>query len=448
MMGMLHARYGGSVLTITGFAMLLTATAWLSPPLLPGLIGAFLACGIVVVAYRHLVVAWEVWLLIAGLSLEMAFSDLIGPEAFQPTIAAVKGVEIGLVALMMIRFGVKIDRFNPAWGFVGITIMGMAVGVHPNLTPGEMTRSLVGSVTPFLVFFCVKPVGWTTAVRRAITFVPLFSVLLGALPDFAGLRPVFLESGGLRLAGMGHPAFLAGVCLPALYAGLLRWLRTGSIRSAVLLAVNLAILFLTGARAPAAYAAIVIGGSLILVSDSAVPRAHRLVLVIAGAVTVPILLILGEAYSSLRLFEVLDAGEASHLSGRDLLWPEFQSVAARAPWFGWGIGSANLVIPADSLLAQLLGTRAAHNEYLRLQVEGGYIGRALLIVLFVVWTTFHTRRLPRLERLVMRLIFLCYAAHAVTDNVLISTPACVFFAFVAAVYAEADDALRDAPDVA
>ena len=37
----------------------------------------------------------------------------------------------------------------------------------------------------------------------------------------------------------------------------------------------------------------------------------------------------------------------------------------------------------------------------------------------------------------MRLVFVTFAAHAVTDNVLISTPACVFFAFIAAIYAEA-----------
>jgi hypothetical protein len=76
----------------------------------------------------------------------------------------------------------------------------------------------------------------------------------------------------------------------------------------------------------------------------------------------------------------------------------------------------------------------------------------LLIALFVAWVTSRTSRLRRLERLVMRLIFLTYAAHAATDNVLISTPACVFFAFVAAVFAEADDpasiCLRRTPDVA
>jgi hypothetical protein len=35
----------------------------------------------------------------------------------------------------------------------------------------------------------------------------------------------------------------------------------------------------------------------------------------------------------------------------------------------------------------------------------------------------------------MRLVFLAFAAHAYTDNVLISTPACVFFAFATAVFA-------------
>jgi O-antigen ligase len=164
-----------------------------------------------------------------------------------------------------------------------------------------------------------------------------------------------------------------------------------------------------------------------------------------------VLLVLGQSYRSLRLFEVLN-GNADNLSGRQLLWPNFEAAAAKAPWFGWGLGSGNLVIPRDSPIVELLHTWAAHNEYLRIQVEGGYVGRTLLIVLFVLWAVSHTRRLPPLERVVMRLVFITFAAHAMTDNVLISTPACVFFAFIAAICAEADDAasnrLRTEPAVA
>ena len=440
-----------TLIAVSGFASGLMATAWLAPPLLPGLIGALLASGAIVLACRHLTAAWVGWLLVTGLSLEMAASDVIGPAAFQPAIAAVKAAEIGLVFLTILRLGLVPDRFNPVWAFAAMAATSVVAGTHPDLTLLEEVRSLIGDITPFLLFFCARPAGWGAAMRRAITLAPMLSVVLGTLLDLAGLRPVFLESGGLRLAGLGHPAFLAGVCLPAIYAGLIHWLRTAAASEAALIGINLTILFLTGARAPAAYAVVVIGGSLLLAPGSAVPRAHRLVLFAIASILIPVLLVLGRSYRSLRLFEVMN-GNADNLSGRQLLWPLFETAAAKAPWFGWGLGSGNLIIPRNSPIAVLLRTWAAHNEYLRIQVEGGHVGRSLLIGLFVLWAISHTRRLPALERLVMRLVFVAFAAHAMTDNVLISTPACVFFAFIAAIYAEADDAgsnrLRQTPDVA
>jgi O-antigen ligase len=83
----------------------------------------------------------------------------------------------------------------------------------------------------------------------------------------------------------------------------------------------------------------------------------------------------------------------------------------------------------------MLHTWAAHNEYLRIQVEGGLLGEALLVALFAAWTFVHTRRLAAADRRIMRLAFIALACHAITDNVLISTPACVMFAFTTAVFA-------------
>ena len=56
-------------------------------------------------------------------------------------------------------------------------------------------------------------------------------------------------------------------------------------------------------------------------------------------------------------------------------------------------------------------------------------------MLFVLWVVHHTRRLRRTDRVIMRLVFVAFAAHAYTDNVLIATTACVFFAFATAVFA-------------
>ena len=81
-------------------------------------------------------------------------------------------------------------------------------------------------------------------------------------------------------------------------------------------------------------------------------------------------------------------------------------------------------------------------------VEGGQLGRGLLIVLFVLWVVQHTRRLRRTDKVIMRLVFLGFAAHAYTDNVLIATTACVFFTFATAVFAGRSSACRHAGEVA
>jgi O-antigen ligase len=144
--------------------------------------------------------------------------------------------------------------------------------------------------------------------------------------------------------------------------------------------------------------------------------------------------LLAQQLPMVRLFNVL-SGEAGNLSGRELLWPPFEQAAAASPWFGWGVGAGNAVIPPDSELARMIQSWAAHNEYLRIEVEGGQLGRGLLIVLFVLWVWRHTRRLCRTDKAIMRLVFLAFAVHACTDNVLIATTACVFFTFAAAVFA-------------
>jgi O-antigen ligase len=431
-----HEDVVRALVWVPGVPVLMVAIAWLFPSMLPDLVGALLAASALVLAYRHLTLAWVAWLIATGMSLEMTLNDLIGPEAFQITIAAVKGTEIGLSGLLLLRFGMARDVFNPAWGFAAMATTGVVAGVHPDMSAADMVRSLIGSVTPFLLFFCRKPPGWGQTILRAVACVPVISVVLGSILDLAGIRPLFVDSGGIRLEALGHPAFLAGVCLPSIYAGLLHWLRTASPRSALLMGANLMILFLTGARAPIAYCALVIAISLAFAPEAAVPRAHRLVIITAGFACVPILLFLGEAYGSLRLFSLLAGDSGSDLSGRQLLWPAFEAASAQAPWFGWGLGAGNFILPHEGQVAQMLKTWAAHNEYLRIQVEGGYIGRSLLIFLFVAWVTTHTRRLPPMERMVMRVIFLAHALHAMTDNVLISTPACVFFAFVAAVFGQ------------
>jgi hypothetical protein len=376
------------------------------------------AAGIAVLAFRHTVVFCAAWLLIAGSTLEMTLGDLLGPAMFQPVIAAVKAAELGLALLCIVRYGPRLDVFNPGLAFLAMFVVGLAHGLHPDLTQADSLRSLVGSAAPFAFAFSRLSRDWGKVVIRMTAWIPLLTVIAGALLALAGVRPLFVDSGGERLAALGHPAFLAGFCLAAIYACLIELYREGRSSWLGLLAVNFLIMVLTGARAPLAYAVAVTCLTLAFLRSPALSRRRRMLPLLVAACLVPLLVMLASDLSEVRLFNVMST-QAGNLSGRDLLWPPFE----------------HAIIPETSELAQLIQTRAAHNEYLRMLVEGGQLGRGLLIVLFVLWVMQHTRRLCHTDKVIMRLVFLAFAAHAYTDNVLIATTGCVFFAFATAVFA-------------
>ena len=404
------------------------APSWFWLPL-----AAFACVGGVIVVFRHTVAVSVGWLLVTGATLEMTLMDLVGPAAFQPTIAVVKGAVVALALVCALRYGAVADPWNPAWAFLAMFVAGVVHGLHPGLTVTDSLRSLAGSAIPFAFTFCRLPRPWADAIVRATCWVPLANLAGSAALALLGLRPMFFESGGERLGGLSHPAFLAGFCLAAIYACLIELYRDERSHWHWLLAVNFLILLLTGARAPIFYGTAVCGVVLTFVRSEG-PRAHRLLPLLVAACLLPLLALIAGQLPELRLFNVL-SNEAGNLSGRDLLWPEFEQAGAASPWFGWGVGAGNTIIPPDSELVRLIQSWAAHNEYLRMYVEGGQLGRGLLISFFVMWVMRHTARLCRTDRIIMRVVFAAFAAHAYTDNVLISTTACVFFAFAAAVFA-------------
>ncbi|HET6308238.1 MAG TPA: O-antigen ligase family protein [Rhodopila sp.] len=430
--------------TILGAAALLLAgmlaCGLLIPPLFGLLLAGIILAGVALLALRFPTPFCVAWLVITAMSLEMTFADLMDDTAYQPTIALVKGMEIGLAGLCAIRFGVTMDPLCPAWAFPLMLTAGLVHGLYPGMTTAESLRSAIGSVTPFVFCFVRVPPSWAEAIIRSVKWCPVIAVVACMPLSLAGIRPLFVDSGGARLAGLGHPAFLANVCLPALYACLIQLYRSGRRGDLRLLIVTFLILVLTGARAPLFYAVAVIGLCLLSLRSTAFAVRDRMILILSALALLPVLFVLAGALGDVRLFNVV-TNEATDLSGRDLLWPNFENAAALSPWFGWGAGAGNAVIPPDSMIVKEMHTWAAHNEYLRIGVEGGQVGRTLLIGLFAAWVFARTRPLPASDRRIMRLAFLAYAGHAATDNLLISTPACVMFAFTAAVFA------RDPPAV-
>jgi O-antigen ligase len=433
----------------SGLLAVAALAALVAPPLFWLLLGGLAASCAVFLVFRHTVACCALWLLIAGSTPEMVLGDLLGADAFGPIVAAVKAAQFGLVLVCIMRFGPRADPFNPGFVFVAMAMVGFAHGLHPGMTTLDSLRSLAGSVAPFAFSFSLLSLDWARAIILMTRWIPVLTVAAGAVLDLAGIRPLFIDLGGARLGALGHPAFLGGFCLTAIYACLIELFRDGRPLHVALLGVNLVLLVMTGARAPLAYGVLVCGLSLLFVTAPSFPWRRRLTLLLAGAAMLPVLAALAGELVGLRAFTVLSSG-ASDLSGRDILWPLFEAAAARSPWVGWGVGAGNAIIPPTSDVARLVGAIAAHNEYLRMRVEGGWIGLGVLILCFAAWVGTHTARLCRTDRAVMRMVFVAFAFHAFTDNVLISTSACVLFAFVSAVFARGmlehartDDAARE-----
>jgi O-antigen ligase len=200
--------------------------------------------------------------------------------------------------------------------------------------------------------------------------------------------------------------------------------------------VNFVVIVLTGARMPLALAALVIVAVLAM---------QRRLAALAGAGALAALTVMFlNALSFLRVIGLADHGEATALSNRDLVWPAFEGAIASSPIFGWGVGAGKVVIPITAALAQLIGTNAAHDEYLRLGAEGGLRGLALLLGLMLAWVRRGTSHLPGPERRVMWLVFAAFALHSATDNTMIATTSSVFFLWVAAVFANQGAAAKAA----
>ena len=246
-----------------------------------------------------------------------------------------------------------------------MSAFGLALGLHPDLARGDNLRSVIGSVAPFAFCFCRIPRERAVTLLDVIRWCPVIAVLLGLALALTGVRPLFVESGGMRLTGVGHPAFLAGVTMVGVYACLITMNRRDQASDRWLLVVNLLILLATGARAPLAYAAAVVGLTLVFVHSDTVPTHRRVFALMAVVCAIPVLWALAGDLSDIRVLHLLTT-DAGHLSGRDHLWPLFEAAADGAPWFGWGVGAGNLIVPPESAVAKLLKTWAAHNEYLRI----------------------------------------------------------------------------------
>ncbi len=408
---------------------------------------SLLAC-IAVVTLRLPVACCALWLIIVGTTPEMWLTDIL-PGQNNLITAVVKASGFALAAICILRYGLIADLLNPGFAFVLMFFTAAAHGFHPNLSTGDSIRTVIGSAAPYAFSFSRLSRRWCDVVIETTMWVPLAVLAFGVVLAGAGIRPLFApdESGSIRLAGSTHPAFLATLAMMAVYASLVELYRGGRTKHSALVGINFLILVGTGSRSPLFCAVMVTGITFVALKSENFNLRKRVVPLLVCLFALPGLMILAVTSSSLRLLTVL-SNHAEGMSGRDMIWPYFEAAWDRSPMLGWGVGAGKMLVDPDSLTAHLLGTTAAHNEYLRIGVDGGYVGIGLVAGFMTLWTWYWTRGLRSTDKVILRLVMIGVSVECITDNMLIAAPASALFMWVSTVFArgrlEAQDAARGA----
>jgi O-antigen ligase len=438
-----------ALLAVTGLIL----TAFVAPQTALALMPALVALMVAMLFYEAPLLAVALMVGCYGLALDLQL-DLLA-EAGAGSVgtlgaAVVKIIPFGIAAMLCLRYG-----FAPAinWPFLAFALIAaVSLVVLPMgrvSTFGEMVRSFVGSTAPFILAFAAAPRHVWSALCKAVVLVPLISAGVGLAAGAVGYYPAFDLN--WRFQGLHSPPFLAGFCATAVFAATLEYLRGFRTRWLLLGGAALAVLLATQARAPLIAVALFLLLVFALSDRRIFPLKRKLDLAVGGLL--PGLVLLGPLVVY-ALDRFLGAEGYEQFSGRDIIWPYFLDAIENRPLFGYGLGAGKLIVDPEDPQIRLIRSNAAHNEYLRLAVDAGIIGCALIFLSIIAWIWAGTRKARATDRLVLRCALVAALVHSAFDNTLIASTAVIQFSWFAAALARArmerqeqprrHDALRDA----
>lgn len=412
----------------------LVLVAVLAPEYMMYLLPAAVAAVAALFFYQFPMALVAVFTLTYGLGLDIQIDVMSGAGlggAGGAIGAVVKVVPFALAGVLVLRYGIT---GAPNWPFLTfVAIAGLSLAILPIgrvAGLGDMARSFIGSTAPFVLGFALAPRRIWTAIIRGAALVPVISVFGSVFTDLAGIYPMFGNFG--RFQGLHSAPFLAGFCVTAIFACTLEYLREFRLRWLLLGGADLAVMLATQARAPFIAVTLFLLLVFALSGPRIFPLKRKVDLVMGGLA--PALLLLGPALLyALQRF----TGESENLSGRDIIWPYFLDAIQQRPLFGFGLGAGKLIVNPEDPTIKLLGSSAAHNEYLRLSVDAGIVGCAAIFLSIILWIWNGTRRAKPVDQLVLRCALVAALLHSGFDNTLIASTSVVQFCFFAAALARA-----------
>ena len=333
---------------------------------------------------------------------------LVGARMFKSELQVSRGLGLGCVLLLV---GIPLLQLLPlppgVWTslpgrdqlLLALNVVGLPTGWSPlSLTPDKTWRSLLALIPVVTMFYAAQALNHEQ--RQA-----LFQIVVGAAILFILVGVAQLASGGNRLypwrttdwpsvvglfANRNHLASLCLSAIPLTVALGARQYRRKRNSQAALWTTAVLVAFLVlalgairsrvgiGLAIPTLAASLALGWVAIGRSGPKLP-----LLLVGGAGILAV-----TAVGLFALQPILDRFDPSQTEGRFENWPIILNAASDyLPW-GAGIGAFDPVFRSVEPWQSLRPTffNQAHNEYLEIWLEAGWVGIAG-VILFLVWFT-------------------------------------------------------------
>ena len=314
-----------------------------------------------------------------------------------------------LAAGIFFIFGRPIDK-TALSGLILMVLAILGAALASKFSFFEWSRTLMALIAFITIaaYLVVEPrESDALLILKSVAWLPVVLVVLGLIFFLLLGRPMMARdhTGAMRLGGAVIPAFLAASCYAASIAAGFLYVRERRTLYVTLVIAAIAISALSGSRM-ASVCAVASGGLCLALS-----RHSTIVKVLAVAYGVALLGVFLLTLGDQLLVRFMSGSN----SGRELLWASLRAAGDQYPLAGIGWGHHGMVIPES--VSRWTGTVAAHNEWLRLRVELGWIGCAFFAI---GWTTYWMSRASRfvLPTLVHIALVLVFCIVSTTDNTL------------------------------
>lgn len=356
-------------------------------------------------------------LLLLAIGPPVTIGETIGAYETEPIR---KAVLILCFAPAVVRYRFDPRLLLPLAAYAALGALGLVFSDRPmGLTGAQMVESLITLTLGWSILAIRWPRASAPSMMHALALLPLASVLVGGVLAVVGIGLVYdVGFGGVpRLGGATIPPQLAFLAVVGISAAILSARMFKSRAGTALAVLNGLILALTVSRGSMAAGLIVAIPSALRFVRSARPgtgirkelRAIMLALmvVVAAAAIAPAVLARSSSYT--------EAGQLN-TSGRSNAWEYFWDQAQQSPVWGRGLGSGPVIEVPEYI--ERGDFTAQHNEYLRMFLEGGYVGFALVLFALAFTLREVSRRFPSRVSADLWALVIAFALLSFVDNTL------------------------------